>query len=311
MLRIGGRRRGFPQSVRALRSHAERGNEECLLHTAEMLPDMLFYAGRSNTIIIMSTPISLRAALAATAVVVFVPAGRPSAAEMTVELGGNRAASFVGAVRRWDQDGNHRRLPDGKEKIDAPPVDAQALRSSPGRWVFAKLPPGRYDLVILAKDRLRVEGFTFPPVKDFDPFLSPEDAVDRRTRRTIVEKIKKSRHYENKVEPLYLAGDEKTVRALVMLIRDKPTSYEAEFPGAATIRHEIWQFAWRYGGWTKEKRTKLLDRVLLDRDELRKWTWLWDHRLGGVEVADRPVKIEYDLPDPAKRRLRGLYPCKK
>ena len=192
-----------------------------------------------------------------------------------------------GPSHRWDADGNLRRLPDAKAKIDAPAVDAEAVRLDGGRWVFKNLPKGKYDLVILAKDRLRVEGFQFVPVNEFDPFFPPNAAVATKIREDdICDQIKKSPHYENKVEPLYLGGDKKAVRVLVMLMRDKPTSYEAESPGAATIRHEIWQFSWSYGGWEKEKRTKVLDRVLLPRDELRKWTWLWDAKLGGVEVKD-------------------------
>ena len=89
------------------------------------------------------------------------------------------------------------------------------------------------------------------------------------------------------------------MRLLVMLIRDKPTSYEKESPGAATIRHEIWQYSWNYGAWQKEKRTKVMDRILMPRDELRKWTWLWDAKLGGIEVKGQPVSIEYELPKSA------------
>ena len=94
-----------------------------------------------------------------------------------------------------------------------------------------------------------------------------------------------------------------------MLLRDKPTSYEGDFPGAATIRHEIWQYSWNYGGWQKEKRTKVLDRAILHRDELRKWTWLWDPKLGGIDVRDKPITIDYDLPRPSgEKKLPGLYP---
>ncbi|MCR4415995.1 MAG: hypothetical protein NUV77_26565, partial [Thermoguttaceae bacterium] len=80
------------------------------------------------------------------------------------------------------------------------------------------------------------------------------------TRESILDHIRKSPHYENKVEPLYLGGDEKTVRILMMLIRDKPTSYEGDFPGAATMRFEIWQYTYQYGGWAKEKRTRVMHR---------------------------------------------------
>jgi hypothetical protein len=155
---------------------------------------------------------------------------------------------------------------------------------------------------------VRVEGFQYVPVREFDPFFPRDATTDDETRDTIVEQIRQSPHYENKVEPLYLGGDKKAVRVLVMLIRDKPTSYESDSPGAATMRHEIWQFSWNYGGWQKEKRTKVLDRVLLPRQELRKWTWLWDPKLGGIEVEDKPLKINYEMPKPSEKRLKGLYP---
>jgi hypothetical protein len=231
------------------------------------------------------------------------------AGPLTVKLGKTQGVTLVGAVQRWDEDGNHRRVPDPKAKIDAPAVDAKAVDAGGGRWVFQKLAPGKYDLLILANGRRRIEGFEYVPVKEFDPFFPQNASVEPEARQLIIADIKKSPHYENRVEPLYLGGDKKAVRVLMMLVRDKPTSYEADFPGAATIRHEIWQYSWNFGTWQKEKRTKVMDRVILHRDELRKWTWLWDPKLGGIEVRSKPITIEYDLPQPAgKKKLKGLYP---
>ncbi|OHB65808.1 MAG: hypothetical protein A2V70_07195 [Planctomycetes bacterium RBG_13_63_9] len=228
------------------------------------------------------------------------------AAKVTVDLGDSQGVTLVGALRRWDQDGNLRRPVDPKAQIDAPYVDAKAVKVARNQWVFENLPPGKYDLLIMAQDRLRVEGWEYAPVLEFDPFLPPDATVEDDAREFITEDIKGSRHYENKVVPLYMGGDRKTVRVLVMLIRDKPTSYT---PGAGTMRHEIWQYTWNYGGWQKEKRTRVLDRVLLQVSELRQWTWLWDAKLGGIEVKDSPVSIEYRLPKRSgTRELKGLYP---
>jgi hypothetical protein len=105
-----------------------------------------------------------------------------------------------------------------------------------------------------------------------------------------------------------MGGDEKTVRVLVMLIRDKPTSYEGIMPGAATMRFEVWQYDWRYGGWVKNKRTKVLHRVILTRGELRQWTWLWDPKLGGIKVGKTPLTVQYDLPTRSDGQLQGLRP---
>jgi hypothetical protein len=241
--------------------------------------------------------------------ILIVPGPGIPAAELTVELKNGGDVISLGAIARFDEDGNLRKLPDAKAKIDAPAADAVAERAESGRWIFKNLPAGKYDLVIVLKDRARIEGFQFAPVREFDPFISPDAAPEEDARDFIAEDIKKSPHYENKVEPLYLAGDKKTVRILVQLIRDKPTSYEGASPGAATLRHEIWQYAWNYGGWQKEKRTKVLDRVLLPRGELRKWTWLWDPKLGGIEMKGQPVELKYEIAKPLKdATLKGLTP---
>ena len=105
-----------------------------------------------------------------------------------------------------------------------------------------------------------------------------------------------------------MGGDDKIARILVMLIRDKPTSYESEMPGAATMRFEIWQYAWKYGGWVKDRRTQVLHRVILPRGELREWTWVWDPQLGGIEVKDSPVAVEYESSDESRQKLMGLRP---
>jgi hypothetical protein len=219
------------------------------------------------------------------------------AGELTLDLGKSEGVTFVGALARWDPDGNPRSAVNPKAKIDAPEVAAKAERRDGNRWVFANLPPGRYDLVILA-GRVRVEGFHYPPVKEFDPFLSP-DAKEppEEDRDWIVKDIAASRHYENKVAPLYLAGDDKQVRVLVQLVRDQPTSYDADFGApVATVRHEVWQYANKYGGWVKDKRTKVLDRILMARSELQRWLWVWEPGLGGIEVGKKPVKLSYELP---------------
>jgi len=233
------------------------------------------------------------------------------AGKVTVDLGDSKGVTLAAALNRWDRDGNLRRPVDPKAKIDAPRVDATAVHAGNNKWVFENLPPGKYDLLIMARDPetgnpVRVEGWQYAPVLEFDPFFPPHATTDDDTRRLITEQIKKSRHYENKVVPLYMGGDKKAVRVLLMLIRDKPTSYT---PGAGTIRHEIWQYTWNYGGWQKEKRTKVLDRILLQVSELRRWTWLWDAKLGGIEVKSQPVTVKYELPErSAVQRPKGLYP---
>jgi hypothetical protein len=231
--------------------------------------------------------------------------------ELIVDPGRSRGITLVGAIFRWNADGNARVPVDPKAAIDRPRLDARAERAADGRWVFHDLAEGRYDLVILAEGRVRVEGFGYPPVNEFDPFLPPDaKPPDDETRAAIVQDIARSRYYENKVAPLFLAGDDKQVRLLVQLVRDQPTSYDAEFGApAATIRHEIWQYSNQYGGWVKERRTKVLDRIVLGRSELHGWTWVWTPQLGGIAVGRETVTVSYELPAKFDRRNdRGWFP---
>ncbi len=184
------------------------------------------------------------------------------AGELVVSLGRSEGVTMVGAIRRWDDEGKPRAPVDPKAKIESPRVDARAERRDGGRWIFPGLPDGIYDLVILASPRVRVEGFRYPPLSEFDPFLAADaKEPDEEIRETITKHIAKSRHYENKVSPLYLAGNDKQVRILVQLVRDQPTSFDGDFGApVATVRHEIWQYTNNYGGWVKDRRTEVLEQ---------------------------------------------------
>jgi hypothetical protein len=212
-------------------------------------------------------------------------------------LGNTEGVTLVGALRRWDADGGPRHPVDPKAKIDAPAVSARAEQRGGGRWVFADLPPGRYDLVILTRGRVRLEGFHYPPVTEFDPFLPPTANAPEEARDDIVKDIAAGRYYENKVAALYLGGDDRQVRVLVQLVRDQPTSYDGDFGApVATVRHEVWQYTNHTGAWVKDRKTKILDRLLLARSEFRRWTWVWEPRLGGIEVGKAPVKVSFEVP---------------
>lgn len=218
--------------------------------------------------------------------------------EITLEIAGAPELALVGALSRWDEDGKARVPVDAKAKIEAPRVDATAEPAGPGRFVFRDLPPGRYDLVLISANQERLEGFHYPPVLEFDPVFPPSAKVpDDEAREAILGDIAQSPHYENKVEALFLGGDEKQVRVLMQLVRDKPTSYDAEYgKPVATVRHEVWQYTFRYGVWSKEKRTAILDRVLMAKSAFEGWTWVWEPALGGIEVGSKPISLRYAWP---------------
>ena len=252
--------------------------------------------------------------IAATLIVVWwIPrsASNLQAGELAVILQNAQGVSAVGAFNRWDQDGNPRVPVNPKAKIDAPPYTARARQEKGGRWVFADLPAGRYDLVVMVGDRVRLEGFHYPPVLEFDEFLKHGRLPDPDARETIVSDIAQSRHYENKVTPLYMSGDDKVIRVLVQLLRDKATSYDSQYgQQVATLRHEVWQYTNRYGAWTKEKRTRVLDRILMGKRDLRQWAWVWIPELGGMDVpAKGATTVRYTIPKKLKApEVRGLLP---
>ena len=242
-------------------------------------------------------------------VLALLPLTTSSAADLTVNLKGSEKINYVGAFQRWDMDGNPTRPVNAKAKIELPEVDATAVNAGGGKWIFKNLKPGKYDLVLMGPGQLRIEGWEYAPVLEFDPFFPATSTVNNASvREFIVNDITKSRHYENKVVPLNLGGDDKHVRILMMLIRDQKTSYEGQMAGAATMRFEIWQYDYQYGGWTKNRRTRVMHRVLLPRDQLRKWTWLWDPKLGAVEVKANDVVIDYTVPSRNDNTPQGLRP---
>jgi hypothetical protein len=240
-------------------------------------------------------------------------AGRTASCEagsLTLRLENDARVTSVGASRRWDQDGNPAFPVDPRAKIDQPRVDAWARQTAAGTWRFENLPAGRYDLVILAKDKLRIEGLHYPPVLEFDPVLVHDGQVPASARDWIERHIEQSRHYENKVTPLYFAGDEKQIRVFVQLLRDQPTSYDRQFgQQVATLRHEVWQYTNYYGGWAKEKNVRIFDRILMPKRQLRAWTWIWEPKLGGILVDEGPVEVKFRIPDQAEQaNPRGLVP---
>jgi hypothetical protein len=239
-------------------------------------------------------------------------AQQADAGQLAVLLRPGEDVTFVGAIRRWDADGNTVKPVNPKARIDSPEVTAVAKRAVDGTWVFASLSAGRYDLVVLRRGRVRVEGFHYPPVREFDPFFPATGKEPAKEDRDIVvQDIARGKHYENKVAPLFLAGDSKAVRVLVQLVRDEPTSYDGEVGySVATVRHEVWQYSHRYGGWSKERATKILDRVLLPRAEFRRWTWVWEPRLGGIEVrAAGVVRVDLEMQEHyGPEAARGWFP---
>lgn len=257
---------------------------------------------------------------------------------LVVQLNGDHDdVSFVGVSFRWDADGLPSKA-DGsplvaQERAEAPDiaapwVDFKAVNKGNGKWVVESMPAGTYDLTIVkAGEKQRFEGWRFAPVLDFEAFFPPEAKVlcdkevdgkkeqveDVESLEFVNKTIRQSKYYENRVIPLYFGGNyrkgqirPKQIRSLVMLIRDMGTTLDSS---SATMRFEIWQFEDRSGGYVKQKRTHVLHRIIMPRDVLCQWTWLWDPALGNISIEKTGVKtVEYTIPDPKNTELKGLFP---
>ena len=76
-----------------------------------------------------------------------------------------------------------------------------------------------------------------------------------------------------------------------------PTQYYGGRRRCCRVRH----------GWTRDKQSKVLHRILEARAKQQQRTWLWDAKLGGMKVTDSAdaMRIEYQLPDDLQK-LPGL-----
>ncbi len=241
--------------------------------------------------------------------VLMMSPGRLSAGELAVTIEPAERVARVAVVRRFNLDGTPARKVDPKAKFESPHCDG----STNGHEArFRDLQPGVYDVIVFLKDGTRLEGYHWPPFGEFDdPDLPafktppPEDVAE-----LIREKIAGTRYHENKVTPLALAGSEKQVRVLMQLLRDRKTSFDAEFGApVATLRYEIWQYTNHFGGWTRDRHSKVLHRILDAKSNVRKRTWLWDPQLGGLRVSrtNAGQKLTYRIPRNLKS-LPGLHP---
>lgn len=236
-------------------------------------------------------------------------AGRLSAGELTVTIEPADRVARVGVVRRFNFDGTLARKVDPKAKFESPYYDGSADGHEAR---FRDLQPGVYDVIVFLKDGTRLEGYHWPLFNEFDDPNDPafKTPPPEEVEELIREKIAGTTYHENKVTPLAAAGSDKQVRILMQLLRDRATSYDGEFGApVATLRYEIWQYTNNYGGWTRDRHSKVLHRILDAKSNVRKHTWLWDPKLGGMRVSrtDTGKRLSYQIPRNLKP-LPGLHP---
>lgn len=231
------------------------------------------------------------------------------AGELIVSIEPGEQVARVGIARRFHPDGTLARKVDPKAKFESPYTDRESAGNSAR---FEKLPAGTYDVIIFLKNGTRLEGYHWPIFNEFD---DPEDPVfdtppPKEIEEYLREKIAATSYYENKVTPLAFAGGEDQVRVLMQLLRDDKTSFDQQFGApVATLRYEIWQFNNNFGGWTRDKHSKVLHRILDAKSNVRKKEWLWVRELGGhtLREDDSSIQLKYRLPKQTKT-LPGLHP---
>ena len=103
--------------------------------------------------------------------------------------------------------------------------------------------------------------------------------------------------FENRKRVLDVDGTGERARVLVEKIRDKPTSLPVKEP-TAFWRIEIFDFRKYYGGWSKEKYTVIVRQKVPIRT-FRTYRWMFEKRLGGIDVnavGVTPVAT-YEVPE--------------
>ena len=124
--------------------------------------------------------------------------------------------------------------------------------------------------------------------------------------------IAKSRHYENKVSPLFLAGDDKQVRILMQLVRDQPTSFDGDYGSGLLARivgqkkaREIWFLCDQYDA------QQALDMGLVNKvvplADLEKETVAWCRRILEMSpLALRMIKAGMNAADDGLAGIQQL-----
>ena len=219
-----------------------------------------------------------------------VEAGERASAKGRIE-GDIRPAGRVAKISAVDRD--------VKQEVIAKVVK---VREMPGRILgggakyVITVPPGTYDLHVeleggprlgsTPSDGRIIEG------ADLRVHGTREGAriLRGRDRDHIAGIVKNIRTWANIKEVLAVEGSGGRAKALVKLVRTRPTSYDGQYgEPVAVVRWEIWNFRKHTGAWRREPKAKVLRRFLMPKRRLAEFRWGFDPDLGGVDV--RPGRV--------------------
>ena len=163
------------------------------------------------------------------------------------------------------------------------------------------VPPGTYDLHFETTDGLKIEGADLRAEGG-----AKADPLKERDLKSIRERVRNMRTFENERSVLAIVGGSKRAKVLVRLVRTKPTSYDGDFgEPLAIFRWEVWNFKKYTGSWLKERKYKVLRRFMVAKRKMHELRWDFRPELGGVDVeAGSTVKRDADIAPTASRKVR-------
>ncbi|MHC4502326.1 MAG: hypothetical protein ACYTFI_03395 [Planctomycetota bacterium] len=161
------------------------------------------------------------------------------------------------------------------------------------------VPPGTYDLHFETTDGLKIEGADLRAEGN-----ASADPLKERDLKSIRERVRHMRTFENERSVLAINGAGKRAKVLVKLVRTKPTSYDGDFgEPLAIFRWEVWNFRKYTGSWLKERKYKVLRRFMVAKRKMHELRWDFRPELGGIDVeAGSTAKRDAGLASPASRK---------
>jgi len=207
-----------------------------------------------------------------------------------------------------------------------------------GKFEAAAPGDGKYDLLIITDTGAKIEGIDLHVAEETDQGTGEEETLfdyvietkkftvknldtskfleegqevteqekDDLTRRylhfeKLLERINdvcKVSRFENKIRALYVHGMRKHARVFIEMGRDKAFYNSGD---KVTWRVEIWDFLWKGDVWDNPNKMQLtVERAKIPVMDFRKMTWVFDPRLGAIEVVGGAdvTEFNYRLPDP-------------
>jgi hypothetical protein len=155
-----------------------------------------------------------------------------------------------------------------------------------------RVPEGTYDLHFELRDGTKLEGADMRVQSGSD--AKPLTEKDLSGIRARVDRI---RSFENERHILEIAGAGTSARAIMKLVRTKPTSYDRKFgEPIAIFRWELWEFKKQTGSWLRDRTVRVLRRFLIAKRTMNEMTWEFSGRIGGIDVrADETSERNVDL----------------